>query len=67
MRRFKALHYMDEMNEVQRPSEATIIQWAKDDVANGKHEGPEPETVEEAMDILNDIGDLQVMEDISHD
>lgn len=60
MSKFKVLHYADEPSDVQYVGEAKLIQWACDDIENGKHEGPKPATVEEAIEILHDVGDVEV-------
>jgi hypothetical protein len=41
----------------------TVIQWAKDAVANGDVEGPDPADLYEAMEILADIGDCTFASD----
>lgn len=37
-----------------------LILWASDDVENGEHPGPKPETAEDAIEILNDTGSVTV-------
>lgn len=63
-RMFKALHYMDSPSDFQWLPEERLMQWGSEDAEN--HGYDIPKTCEDAIAILHDIGDVQVVE-VSND
>lgn len=60
---FKARHYMDRTDELQTFTEAQVMQIAIDDILNDGGDYAMPNSVEEAIDMINEFGDLDIWEE----